>query len=345
MHCCIDKEHESKLQIKLKTNNIHSNAHQYCRDQQQQWPSPNVVIVAIVENHTNNGCLQVNVVKRIIPISSVTTTTFTSPATCLLLLKPSPSPLSLLNVNANSYVNFGNGDSILCVHIRYDCTTATKPFLPLHQQTHCQIMNTIEMKMNCLVDNGADPIAQSMCTNRTKNSTTIKLVETKVIRTTNDTVGHMQFDECKAIKLKAANSRRCELNDDCTEWPNNTCGNKLNGHRRLTHETNCPADGDDDDQSDGANTNAFATMRAANKVADLRAFRTERRHHYSKLPNKFTIVNTLYIDYRKMFCTFLLPLLLLLCNLTPLIHAGKYRSSSLGMFFVRGNVSEWESKC
>lgn len=320
MHCCTDKELESTLQIILKANNTHSSAKQY-HHEQRQWPSLNL-IVAIVRNFTKNGCLKVNVVNRsTIPISSVTTTTITSTATCLLLLKASPTPLPLLKTDLRP--NFGIGDFILCVQIHFDCT-ATIMFLPLHQQTHCQIKKptsvTIEMKMNRLVVNGIDSIAQSMCTNQTNIPSTNKLVETNAMHATNEIV-YTTLDQFKAIKLKTTNLRRCEY--DYTKRPNKMIAIKLNGHGRLL-QSNCVVD-NDDHQSDDSNASAFTSMQGTMSDVDVRCeLHTERRHHNSMLPNKFTIVNTLYIEYRKMFCTFLLPLLLLLCNLTPLIHAGEY---------------------
>lgn len=330
-HCCNDKEPVSKLQIQLEANQIHTNAQHHHRDQ-QQWPSQQLIVAAIAENVAENGCLQVNVVNRTIPIFSATTTSITSTATCLRLLQASqtPLPLSLLLLNVvKSHTNFGIGASILCVHIHFDCT-ATKMFLPLHQQIHCQTMKPTnvttetEMKMNCMV---VDSIAQSMCTNKTKIPTTNKLVEANAMYNATYEIVNQTLDQCKAIKFKITNlRRRCEYN--YTERPNQMSTIKANGQRRISY-ANCANDNDnDDDRSGDSNANAFTSMRETSNVAERRNLHTERRHHYSKVPNKFKNVNTIYIEYRKMFCTFLLPLLLLLCNLTPSIHAGEYNQQN-----------------
>lgn len=352
MHCYIDKELESKLQIELNANNIHSNAQQH-HHEQEPWPSQSSV-AAIAGNLKKNGCLNVNVVNRTIPISTVTTTTTSttttiiSTATCLLLLKASPTYLPLLNA-VNSRTNFGIGDTILWTQIHFDCTATIKIFLPLHQQTHCQTRKptsvTIEKEMIRFVVNGVDSIAQSMCnTNQTKLPTTIKLVEAIAMCATNETVSQT-LDQCKAIKFKTAHLRRCEHHENHhTERPNKVIATIANGHRRCAQANYA----EDNAQSSGdlmANANAAASVRETSKVAKRRALQTERRHHYSKLPNKFTIVNTLYIEYRKMFCTFLLPLLILLCNLTPLIHAGEYESQLIRKFRDFACVWGYECEC
>lgn len=334
MDCCIDKELESKLQIKLKANGIHSNVQRY-HYEQPQWPSKNL-IVAIVEDLTKNGCLKVNVVNRTIPITSVTTATttitityyyyYTSTATCLLLSKTLLTHLPLLNVINSHTTNHSVGDSILCAPIYFECAaTIIIMFLPLHQQIHCQIKKrtdvTIEMNMCRFIVNGIVSIAQSMCTDQTKQTiTTIKLVDANAMCATNEIVSQTH-DKCKAIKLMRKNLQRCEYTE-YTERPNNMNATKSNGHRRSGNYV------DDDDNVDDQNgesfaNNAFTSVREINEMAKRRQNQTERRQHYSKLPNDFTIVNTIYIEYRKMFCTFLLPILLLLCNLIPLIHAGE----------------------
>lgn len=315
MHCCIDKELESiaKLQIKLKPKNpvvLHA---QYHHEQQQQRRHINNLYAAITENLKENGCLNVNFINRTIPISSVTITIST--ATCLRLMA---SPTQLPSLNVNSRMNFGIGDSIRCVQIHFDCTATTIMFLPLYQQTHCQSKKLTSVPIETAIIrfvniNGVDSIAQSMCTNQMK-LTTIKLVEANTMNAINENVSQT-LDQCKAIKLKT--------NEFYTERPNNNQINatKANGHHRFTPINYCVGA---DEQSGDLMANTFTSIRQKLDEAERGKRQTERRHHYSKLPNNFTNVNTLYIDYRKMFCTFLLPLLLLVCNLTPLINAGEY---------------------
>lgn len=339
MHCCIDKELESKLQIKLQANRFPSIAQHHWHEQQPR--SFGNLIVAIVDELKENGCLKVNVVNRIIPISSVTSTTpLTSTATCLRLVRPSPTQSSQLNV-VNSHMNRGIDDTILWMRT----ASATIMFLPLHQQTHCQTMNatnvTIEMQLRrrVAVNGVVDTIApSSMCTNQTKQPATIvKLVDVNAMCATHEIVDR-PLDQCKAIKLKTTTNDRRRSNGDSnsTERPNQINANTFNGHRRhRSYQTNCI------DRSDDQIANAFTSVRETSAVTTRRQLQTVRRRQHSKLPNKFTIVNALYIEYRKMFCTFLLPLLLFLCNLTPSIHAGEYQFHSIQFYWIFFKCHNW----
>lgn len=337
MHCCTDRELESAIRENFKSINYYASDaktnyhHHYQQQQQQQQPGlpQNPLIVAIAGSHKENGCLRVNVVinRTAIPISSATiasttlSTTLTT-ATCLQLLTISPQ---IVHVPLLNIINFGNIGAITLtpVQIPFDCTatttttTSTTMFLPLHQQIHCQLENSTKPTIHETTMHQCGHRRRSV----TVNDVTInKSVDTRMVnKCVSQTV-----DQHKAIKLKTTTTTTSS--DYNMERPNNVT-NLIEHMRQHTHIQYTTDDPDDEDDINNDNQKTSSSAHGIRNVAKrCDVARTKRkRHHHSTLPNdnNLTIVHTLYIDYRKMFCTFLLPLLIFLCNFGPSLQSGE----------------------